>query len=89
MSSKMKSAAILLAIAAATFGGRAVAADGLDSTKVLAPFVNGDTFVAAYVNVGAMNVTQVSGELLKYLPADPTLAGPWMAAPASTILKPL
>lgn len=82
MFSKMKSAAFLLASAAAAFAGRTAAADGLDSTKVLAPFVNGETFIAAYVNLGAMNVTQVSGELLKYLPADPTIAGPWMAGSA-------
>lgn len=66
----------------AAFSHHAAAAGVTEQAKILAPYVNNDTFAAAYINLGAANVVQLSGDLLKYLPANAEVAGPWMAGTA-------
>ncbi len=46
-----------------------IAADVAIQATPLAPFVNDDTFAAACVDVGAVNVVEIAGTLLKWVPA--------------------
>ncbi len=46
-----------------------VTAEVTGQATAIAPFVNDDTFAAACVDVGAVNVVEIAGTLLKWMPA--------------------
>lgn len=73
---------LLLTVLSLAIAQHTQAADVASHTPAIAPFVNDDTFAAACVDLGVVNVVEIADTLLKWMPAgvvDPT---EWMAAVA-------
>lgn len=50
-------------------GPQVWAADNIGQAATIAPFVNDDTFAVACININEVNVVEIAGTLLKWMPA--------------------
>ncbi len=73
---------------AASFANQCVA-DSLDHAAPLAPFVNDDTFAAAYIDLGSLKVAENAGKLFQLLPEGTSDMKSWLmdAAMADSVIQ--
>lgn len=73
---------LLATVVSVVVAQQMVAAGGTSQATPIAPFVNDDTFAAACVDVGAVNVVEIAGTLLKWMPAGAVDPVEWTAGAA-------